>query len=223
MLAPLAHPCTRCALPALQVAALAQELPGLVATGFMDFLEEGGSEAEPAGAGGSGAGADAGEGEGTSADAAMLDAGAAGPVAVEAEAAAAAAMAPVELPHVTFLYKLRPGVAPRSFGLNVARMAALPASVVQRAAVLSVGLEAADKRREAGHASGGSGAPQQQQQRGAEEGAAEAEQAAAEGEKLRSAAAGVLEEVRRLVEGGGGAAEALQRVQELSRAAALGA
>ena len=36
---------------------------------------------------------------------------------------------------VTFLYKLVPGVAPSSFGLNVARMAGLPPSVVARAVI----------------------------------------------------------------------------------------
>eukprot|EP00887_Chlorella_sp_A99_P004262 scaffold15.g4262.t1 len=37
-------------------------------------------------------------------------------------------------PRITFLYKLVEGVAPASFGLNVARMAGLPASVCARAA-----------------------------------------------------------------------------------------
>jgi len=38
------------------------------------------------------------------------------------------------VPQITFLYKLVPGVADRSFGLNVARMAHLPTTVVDRAA-----------------------------------------------------------------------------------------
>lgn len=35
---------------------------------------------------------------------------------------------------ITFLYKLMPGVAEASFGLNVARLAQMPEAVVQRAA-----------------------------------------------------------------------------------------
>jgi|AntAceMinimDraft_1070359.scaffolds.fasta_scaffold51587_1 DNA mismatch repair protein MSH3 len=46
-------------------------------------------------------------------------------------AAAAAADSPGE--HIEFMYKLTPGVAHRSFGLNVARMAGVPTSVVRRA------------------------------------------------------------------------------------------
>jgi DNA mismatch repair protein MSH3 len=42
---------------------------------------------------------------------------------------------------VTFLYKLVPGVAPSSFGLNVARMAGLPPSVVARAAIVAESTE----------------------------------------------------------------------------------
>jgi DNA mismatch repair ATPase MutS len=48
-----------------------------------------------------------------------------------AAAAAAAADSPGE--HIEFMYKLTPGVAHRSFGLNVARMAGVPTSVVRRA------------------------------------------------------------------------------------------
>ena len=44
---------------------------------------------------------------------------------------------------ITFLYRLTSGVADRSFGLNVARMARLPASVVERAAERAADMEAA--------------------------------------------------------------------------------
>ena len=45
------------------------------------------------------------------------------------------------MPQITFLYKLVPGVADRSFGLNVARMAHLPTTVVDRAAEQAEHLE----------------------------------------------------------------------------------
>ena len=45
------------------------------------------------------------------------------------------------MPQITFLYKLVPGVADRSFGLNVARMAHLPTAVVDRAAEQAEHLE----------------------------------------------------------------------------------
>ncbi len=45
------------------------------------------------------------------------------------------------VPQITFLYKLVPGVAGRSFGLNVARMAHLPTTVVDRAAEQAEHLE----------------------------------------------------------------------------------
>ena len=47
------------------------------------------------------------------------------------------------LPEITFLYKLTPGLADRSFGLNVARMASLPESAVQKAAVKADEMETA--------------------------------------------------------------------------------
>ena len=45
------------------------------------------------------------------------------------------------VPKITFLYKLAPGVADRSFGLNVARMAHLPPIVVDRAAEQALQME----------------------------------------------------------------------------------
>ena len=56
------------------------------------------------------------------------------------EPAATSSTAP-RIPQITFLYKLVPGVADRSFGLNVARMAHLPPSVVDRAAEQAAHLE----------------------------------------------------------------------------------
>lgn len=55
--------------------------------------------------------------------------------------AAGSRQAPPAVPQITFLYKLVPGVADRSFGLNVARMAHLPATVVDRAAEQAERLE----------------------------------------------------------------------------------
>lgn len=54
---------------------------------------------------------------------------------------AASSQAAPSIPQITFLYKLVPGVADRSFGLNVARMAHLPPSVVDRAAEQAAHLE----------------------------------------------------------------------------------
>ena len=44
-------------------------------------------------------------------------------------------------PRVTFLYKLVSGIADRSFGLNVARMAHLPELVIERASVKAEEME----------------------------------------------------------------------------------
>lgn len=45
------------------------------------------------------------------------------------------------VPQVTLLYKLVPGIAPRSFGLNVARLARLPERVVDQAARIAAKME----------------------------------------------------------------------------------
>lgn len=50
------------------------------------------------------------------------------------------------LPQVTLLYKLVPGIAPRSFGLNVARLAQLPEVVVNEAARIAAQLEVGVQR-----------------------------------------------------------------------------
>ncbi len=58
-----------------------------------------------------------------------------------ADSEMSSSQAPPAVPQITFLYKLVPGVADRSFGLNVARMAHLPATVVDRAAEQAAQLE----------------------------------------------------------------------------------
>ena len=45
------------------------------------------------------------------------------------------------LEEVTFLYKLCPGACPKSYGVNVARLAGMPESVLQRASARSAELE----------------------------------------------------------------------------------
>ena len=45
------------------------------------------------------------------------------------------------LEEVTFLYKLCPGACPKSYGVNVARLAGMPESILQRASVRSAELE----------------------------------------------------------------------------------
>jgi DNA mismatch repair protein MSH6 len=42
---------------------------------------------------------------------------------------------------VTFLYKLIPGVCPKSYGMNVARLASMPESVIQKAEVKAAEFE----------------------------------------------------------------------------------
>ena len=45
------------------------------------------------------------------------------------------------LEEVTFLYKLCPGACPKSYGVNVARLAGMPESIMQRASARSAELE----------------------------------------------------------------------------------
>ena len=73
-------------------------------------------------------------------------------VAVEGGGGAAGEEPEEEAPageHIEFMYKLTPGVAHRSFGLNVARMAGLPPGLVRRAGVKARELELATARRSA--------------------------------------------------------------------------
>ena len=44
---------------------------------------------------------------------------------------------------VTFLYKLRPGDCPKSYGMNVARLAHMPEAVIERANAKSIEFEGA--------------------------------------------------------------------------------
>lgn len=88
-----------------QVAALSRELPHAVAARYMAYAQHpGGGDAA-----GAAVGARATEGAPSSAH---VD-------AVES---------------ITFLYRAVPGIAPASYGLNVARMAQLPPAVLERAA-----------------------------------------------------------------------------------------
>lgn len=46
-----------------------------------------------------------------------------------------------DAPRITFLYKLRRGIAPASFGLNVARMAGIDSAILREAARQSKAVE----------------------------------------------------------------------------------
>ncbi len=73
-------------------------------------------------------------------DVEMADAGAAAEEQAAQQQAGAqeqGAAAAARPPSIVFLYKLTPGAADQSFGLNVAQLAGLPAPVVQRAAVIA--------------------------------------------------------------------------------------
>ena len=56
-----------------------------------------------------------------------------------------------DVPRIQFLYKLTPGVAHRSYGLNVARMACLPTKVIQTASVKAAELEVETAQRTISH------------------------------------------------------------------------
>ena len=51
------------------------------------------------------------------------------------------------VPAITFLYRLTPGIADRSFGLNVARLARLPPAVIAHAADQAAAMEEAAAER----------------------------------------------------------------------------
>ena len=59
---------------------------------------------------------------------------------------------------VVFLFKLVEGIAPASFGLNVARMAQLPSSVLQRAAAVAARVQAEAEQRQQQQQQPGGGA-----------------------------------------------------------------
>ena len=124
--------------------------------------------------------------------------------------AAAAERAPER---VEFLYKLTPGVAHRSFGLNVARMAGLPASVLRAAGAKASALERADAAKRARKE-----ASERRRRRGAEEEAGGDDEAFARSldvvkSATRKALDAVAEAAARFREdpGGGGAMEALEK------------
>lgn len=71
-------------------------------------------------------------------------------VPVPGEAGPSEGAPPHPLGHIVFLYKLVEGVAPASYGLNVARMAQLPPQVLQRAAAVAAQVQAAAEARRRG-------------------------------------------------------------------------
>jgi len=109
---------------------------------------------------------------------------------------------------VTFLYKLTPGACPKSYGTNVARLAGLPAVVVQRAAELSARYE--------GHPRGAG-----QKAEGHKTAAAAGTSGVAAGAAALQSWGSVLKAVKGAVEGGGteegagGEQDVLQRLLEL--------
>lgn len=94
-----------------QMGALAEEFPGTVSSHHMAFLEQGELP------------------------------GAAGSPDTENRDPCSTAAPSKRVPQVTLLYKLVPGIAPRSFGLNVARLARVPREVVEQAARIAAQLE----------------------------------------------------------------------------------
>ena len=126
-----------------EVADLALELPERVTAGYMDCIErqEGWLGDDDGGEQGGGGGDGVGEVGGANEERAFLS-------------ATAAAAAPA-VPHITFLYKLVRGVARRSFGLNVARLAGLPEKVVAAAARHAAALEEGEGGVGGGRSAGG--------------------------------------------------------------------
>lgn len=49
---------------------------------------------------------------------------------------------------ITFLYKLKPGRCPRSYGMNVARLAGIPDTIVQKAEIIAKRFEDEQKTKE---------------------------------------------------------------------------
>ena len=119
-----------------------------------------------------------------------------------------------EAERVEFLYKLTPGVAHRSFGLNVARMAGLPASVLRAAGAKASALERADAAKRARKE-----ASERRRRRGAEEeaGGDDDEAFARSLDVVKSATRKALDAVAEAAArfredpGGGGAMEALEK------------
>lgn len=112
-----------------QVAALEKQFPGTVKCGYMSYLEDTPNPSPSSAA----------------ADSGTLSAPAiSGPAECALNPVASGGSSQpldVLVPSITFLFKLTAGVAPRSFGLNVAKMAHLPDGVVERAAVKAAEME----------------------------------------------------------------------------------
>ena len=96
----------------MQLAALQEQFPGCLETRYMSYLQDVPPSSLPSLPPQTGGGSSGGDGR-----------------------------QPPALPRITFLFKLVPGVADRSFGLNVARMAHLPDGVVELAAVKAEQME----------------------------------------------------------------------------------
>lgn len=58
--------------------------------------------------------------------------------------------------NVTFLYKLTAGICSKSFGMNVAMMAGLPKSIVERATIIAKETEIEHKQKDTTYAGEGS-------------------------------------------------------------------
>ena len=144
-----------------EVAELARELPERATAAYMDCIErregEGGGLEEENGGGGDGGGG--------------------GEANKEEQSSSLSASASV--PHITFLYKLVSGVAKRSFGLNVARLAGLPEKVVAAAARHAAALE--------------EGREEEEEEEEEEEAAGRQREARGRSEKIVSSARGVAE------------------------------
>ena len=65
---------------------------------------------------------------------------------------------------VTFLYKYTAGACPKSYGLNVARLARLPESIIQRAAEKSAEFEKAVEDAERGVKAPGGGMGEEEEE-----------------------------------------------------------
>ena len=96
-------------------------------------------------------------------DAAMAPAAAAAAASSSASPAAAAALASAGA-RVTFLYKYTAGACPKSYGLNVARLARLPESIILRAAEKSAEFEKAVEEAERGVRERGSAVAEEEEE-----------------------------------------------------------
>ncbi|KAG2483848.1 hypothetical protein HYH03_017301 [Edaphochlamys debaryana] len=123
-----------------ELAAVAARWPRLAAACHMGFVrEEGGAEGEGEEA------EEDGEGRQEEAEAMEVDGGGdGGSTGVGGGAAAGGRLRRPQSeglpPRITFLYRLLPGAADESFGLNVAQMAGLPLPLVERAAQVAAGM-----------------------------------------------------------------------------------